>query len=122
VATSTGLAANPDEYRTRLRDQSDEQIDVWTAELMRDMSIRRGVLKVLEDFRRAAGLSDDEVLRVYAAGGGPPATVGRTADGHLMIPAIALHALVAGLRRETKDAKNGLIEYLVANFQELVYI
>ena len=32
----TGLAANPQEYRERLNEQTDEQIDAWAAELMRD--------------------------------------------------------------------------------------
>jgi hypothetical protein len=118
---ATGLAADPQEYRRRLDQQPDEQIDAWTAELLRDMSIRRGVRRVLEDFMRAARLNEREIERVYAAGGGPPATVGRTADGELMIPAITLHALVAGLRRETSDARARMTEYLVANFEELVY-
>ena len=53
---STGLSADPDEYRRRLADQSDDQIDAWAAELMRDVVIRRGIVKVVEDFRRAARL------------------------------------------------------------------
>jgi hypothetical protein len=118
-----GLAPNPEEYRRRLEGHPDEQIDAWTAELLRDMSIRRGVRRVLGDFKEAAGLSDAELERVYAAGGGPPATVGRTDDGELMVPAIALHALVAGLRHEAPDdARPRLIEYLVKNFGELVYV
>ena len=32
-------------------DQPDEQLDAWMIEFMRDMSIRRGVLTVLADFR-----------------------------------------------------------------------
>ena len=54
-------------------DQSDEQIDSWTAELMRDVAIRRGVVKVVDDFRRAGGLDERQFERVFAAGGGPPA-------------------------------------------------
>ena len=52
---ATGLSADPTEYRARLADQSDDQIDAWAAELMRDVAIRRGVVRVVEDFRRAAG-------------------------------------------------------------------
>ena len=52
---STGLSADPTEYRARLADQSDDQIDAWVAELMRDVVIRRGIVKVVDDFRRAAG-------------------------------------------------------------------
>ena len=49
---ATGLSADPKEYRSRLDEQSDEQIDAWAAELMRDVSIRRGVRKVVRDFAR----------------------------------------------------------------------
>ena len=49
---STGLSADPTEYRARLADQSDDQIDAWVAELMRDVVIRRGIVKVVDDFRR----------------------------------------------------------------------
>ena len=48
---TTGLSADPKEYRERLAEQSDDQIDAWASELMRDVAIRRGVVKVVEDFR-----------------------------------------------------------------------
>ena len=119
---TTGLSADPAEYRSRLNDQTDEQIDAWAAELMRDVAIRRGVLTVIEDFRRAAGLSEGEFERVFASGGGPPATLGRDADGRLMVPAITLYALVPGIRGQVSDGRERLIEYLIANFHELVYV
>ena len=120
--SATGLSADPTEYQKRLSEQSDAQIDSWAAELMRDMSIRIGVLSVLAEFRHAARLDDTGVERVFSAGGGAPATIGRTADGQLMVPAISLRYLVPGLRRETPDARDRLIAYLVGSFQELVYI
>lgn len=120
--SATGLSADVDEYRRRLSEQSDTQIDGWAAELMRDMSIRRGVLPVLAEFRHATGLGDQGVERVFAAGGGPPAVVGKTADGQLMVPAISLQYLVPGVRLELKDARDRLIEYLLLSFDELVYI
>jgi hypothetical protein len=120
--SATGLSADPDEYRRRLTDQSDEQIDSWAAELMRDISIRRGVLPVLAEFRHATHLDDTGLARVFSAGGGPQAVMGHTANGQLMLPAISLRHLVPGLRRETKDARQRLIDYLVENFGELVYI
>jgi hypothetical protein len=119
---ATGLAADPTEYRSRLAEQGDAQIDAWAAELMRDMAIRRGVLRVLADFRTAARIDDRSLERVYAAGGGPPATLGRDDQGRIMIPATALHCLVAGIRNETPDGRERLIEYLVENFEELVYV
>jgi hypothetical protein len=121
VAT-TGLSADPTEYRARLAEQTDEQIDAWASELMRDVAIRRGVLKVVEDFRRAARLDESGFERVFASGGGPPAVVGRGPDGRLMVPAIALFALVPGIRSQVTDGRDRLIEYLVANFGELVYV
>lgn len=119
---ATGLAADPAEYRARLREQDDAQIDTWAAELMRDSAQRRGVLRVLADVRTAARLDDRSLARVYAAGGGPPATLGHDAQGRVMIPAVALHCLVPGIRRETPDGRDRLIEYLVENFEDLVYV
>jgi hypothetical protein len=121
VATS-GLSPDPGEYRKRLDDQPDEQIDAWAAELMRDVAIRRGVLRVIADFRKATGLNEEQFERVFASGGGPPAVIGRDAAGQLLVPAITLHALVPGIRSQRRDGRRGLIEYLVLNFGELVYV
>lgn len=119
---ATGLSADPEEYRARLAEQSDDQIDLWAQELMRDVAKRRGVLRVLEDLRRAAGLSERDIERVFASGNGPTAVVGRDAQGRQMIPAITLHALVPGLRADASDGRQRLIDYLVENFDELVYV
>jgi len=119
---ATGLSADPTEYRTRLADQPDAQIDSWAQELMRDVAIRRGVVRMVADFQEAAKLNDKEFERVFASGGGPPATLGRDAKGRLMVPAVALWALVPGIRSQVADARQRLIEYLVANFNELVYV
>ena len=119
---TTGLSADPKEYRERLAEQEDGQIDAWAAELMRDVAIRRGVRKVVDDFRRAAGLDEAGFERVFAAGGGPPAAIGRDRDGALMVPAITLYTLVPGIRSQVGDGRDRLIQYLVANFGELVYV
>ena len=119
---STGLSADPKEYRARLAEQSDEQIDLWAQEMMRDIAKRRGVIRVLEDLRRAARLSERDIERAFVSGGGPPAVVGRDASGRLMIPSIALYALVPGIRAITPDGRDRLIDYLVENFHELVYV
>lgn len=119
---ATGLSTDPTEYRTRLADQSDEQIDAWAAELMRDVAIRRGVVRVVADFRRSSGLDERGFERVFASGGGPPAVIGRDAGGHLMVPAITLHALVPGIRTQVPDGRARLIAYLVENFGEIVYV
>ncbi len=118
----TGLSANPSEYRERLEEQDDGQIDAWAAELMRDVAVRRGVLRVVADFRSAARLDEREFERVFASGGGPPAVIGRDAQGRLMVPAVTLHALVPGIRASVADGRARLIDYLVRNFDELVYV
>jgi hypothetical protein len=119
---ATGLSADAKEYRARLGEQSDEQIDRWVAELLRDVVKRRGIVKVIRDFRTAAGLSESEFERVFASGGGAPATLGRDAQGNLLVPAVTLWALPTGLRAGVPDARSRLVDYLVANFEELVYV
>ena len=69
----------------------------------------------------ATGLDERELEKVFAAGGGPPAVIGRDAGGRLMVPAITLHCLVKGLRATVPGAREQLVEYLVGNFEELVY-
>ena len=120
--SSAGLAEDPDEYRRRLEEQSEEQLDAWMIELMRDISIRKGVLPVLDEFRTATGLDDAAVERVFTAGGGAPSTIGRTADGRLMVPAISLRHLVPGLRTRSKTAHAEIVDFLTAGFEEVVYI
>jgi hypothetical protein len=120
--TATGLSSNKQEYRQRLDEQPDERIDGWAAELMRDMSIRVGVRKVLAELRHSMKLDDAALTRLFTAGGGPSAAVGRTAQGELMVPAISLRFLVPGARALLPDARARLTEYLVASFDELVYI
>jgi len=119
---ATGLSADPTEYRARLADQGDDQIDAWAAELMRDVVIRRGIVKVVEDFRRATRLDERGFERVFASGGGPPAVIGRDAKGRLVVPATTLYALVPGLRAQVPDGRDRLIEYLLENFDEIVYV
>jgi hypothetical protein len=119
---SAGLSADPTEYRSRLAVQSDDQLDAWMIELMRDLSIRRGVLTVLRRFRDATGLDDAAIERTFTAGGGAPAIVGRTEDGQLMVPAISLHHLVRGLRVRSPQAHDQVVDFLVAGFDDVVYI
>jgi hypothetical protein len=118
----TGLSADREEYRRRLGEQSDDQLDAWAAELMRDVAARRGVRRVLDDLFRVTGLSEAQFERVFAAGGAPPAVVGRDPAGELLVPAVALWAVVPGLRALLPDARERIIDYLVENFEELVYI
>jgi hypothetical protein len=120
--SGTGLSANPTEYRKRLDEQPDDQLDRWVSELMRDVVKRRGIVKVVGDFRSAAKLSEAEFERVFAFGGGAPRTLGRDREGHLVVPTISLWTLVPGLRGLVADSRGRLIEYLVSNYDELVYV
>lgn len=120
--SAEGLSEDPKTYRKRLNEQPDEQLDAWMTEFMRDVSIRRGVLSVLAGFRKATGLDDTGIERLYTAGGGPPATIGRTADGQLMVPAISLHFLVPGLRAQSATARAQIVDFLVDGFHDIVYI
>ena len=119
---ATGLSTDPKEYRSRLKEQADAQLDAWAEELMRDVVKRRGIVKVVKDFRTAAKLSEAEFERVFASGGGAPSTLGRDRAGDLVVPTISLWTLVPGLRARVDDARGRLIDYLVANFAELVYV
>ncbi len=120
--TATGLSATPQQYRERLDEQPDERVDSWAAELMRDTSIRIGVRQVVTELRHAFETDDAGLRRVYAAGGGPAAAIGTTDKGELMVPAISLYYFVSGAHALFKDARSRLINYLVANFEEIVYI
>jgi hypothetical protein len=119
---ATGLSGDPKEYRKRLGEQPDAQLDAWVAELMRDVVKRRGIVKVVSDFRQSAKLSEAEFERVFASGGGPPASIGRDRNGNLVVPTIALYTLVPGIRSQAADGRERLVEYLVQNFDELVYV
>jgi hypothetical protein len=118
----TGLAPDPREYRRRLKQQDDAQLDGWAQDLMRDLSIRLGVRHVLKGFMKAARLDERGLERVFSAGGGPIATLGRTADGEVMVPAIQLFFLIRGIRATTPDARDRIIDYLVSGFHELAYV
>jgi hypothetical protein len=120
--SSAGLSEDPKEYRRRLEEQSEEELDAWMTELMRDISIRKGVLPVLEEFRTATGLDSGGIERIFTAGGGAPSTMGRTADGRLMLPAISLRHLVLGLRARSETAHAEIVDFLAAGFEEVVYI
>ena len=90
---------------------------------MRDVVIRRGIVKVVDDFRRAARLDERGFERVFASGGGPPAIIGRDAQGPPDGPDDhALRARARASAPRSRTAGTRLIEYLVENFDEIVYV
>lgn len=119
---TTGLSANPSEYRDRLRQQPDRQLDAWASELLRDVAKRKGVITVVADVQKIARLDEAAFRRVFARGGGAPETVGKDTEGHLIVPTISLHFVVSGLRADVPDARDRLVDYLVAGFHDIVYV
>jgi hypothetical protein len=87
---------------------------------MRDVARRRGMVRVVADFasRRGSTAVSNGPMRAEVALRPRPAD----AQGQLLVPAIALHFLVPGLRAQVPDARIKLIDYLAANFHEIVYI
>jgi hypothetical protein len=69
---ATGLSVDASEYRTRLAEQSDAQIDSWASEMMRDVAIRRGVVRVVERLTGQRHLR--AIYRSFRAEGGTPET------------------------------------------------
>jgi hypothetical protein len=120
---ATGLSETPAAYRAKLLAQEGAQIDAWVAGSLRDIAKRKGVVHAVHEFGNATGLDEDGLAGAYTAGGGAAATMGRDDEGHLIFPAVALWALVPGVR--TVDPARGndrLINFLVATFEEVVYI
>ncbi|MFZ9702790.1 MAG: hypothetical protein ACO3B7_01155 [Candidatus Limnocylindrus sp.] len=120
---ATGLSETPAAYRAKLLAQEGAQIDTWVAGSLRDIAKRKGVVHAVQEFGKATGLDEDGLAGAYTAGGGAAATMGRDDEGHLIFPAVALWALVPGVR--TVDPARGndrLINFLVATFEEVVYI
>jgi hypothetical protein len=120
--TSAGLSGSPAEYRERLNQQQDGQLDAWASELLRDAAKRRGVIPVIAEIQKVARLDETALRRAFARGGGAPATIGKDREGRLVVPAISLHFLVAGMRADLPDARSRIIDYLVAGFREIVYV
>ena len=119
----TGLSETPATYRTKLAAQDDAQLDAWVAGSLRDIAKRRGVVKSVHELSKATGLDDDALAGAFTLGGGAAATMGRDAEGQLIFPAVALWAFVPGIRAyEPKLGRDRLINFLVATFEEVVYI
>ena len=100
---ATGLSADPDRVPRPARRpvrRPDRRLGGRAHARRRHPARRR---KVVTDFRAAARLDEREFERVFASGGGPPATLGRDAEGRLMVPAVTLWALVPGIRSQVPD-------------------
>ena len=98
---ATGLSADPTEYRARLADQSDDQIDAWVgraAARRRDPARHRQGRRRLPHARPASTSVDSNGCSLPAADHRP--SVGHDAKGRLVVPTVTLFALVPGLRAQ----------------------
>ena len=59
---------------------------------------------------------------MFASGGGPPAVIGRDAKGRLDGPGDHPLRARGGIRAQVPDGRDRLIEYLLENFDEIVYV
>lgn len=108
-------------YREMVAGQSDEQIDIWAADLFMDFAKRRGVGTAIAAFSRAAGLDTRGFQRVFLVGGGPDHVVGIDTAGDLAAPIFELPKAVAGLRRTDPDARAKLVDFLVDHREVMSY-
>jgi hypothetical protein len=108
-------------YREMVSAQADDQIDTWAADLFIDFAKRRGVGTAVAAFNDAAGLDARGFQRVFLVGGGPDHVVGIDTAGALAAPIFELPKSVAGLRRTDPDARNKLIDFLVAHREVMSY-
>lgn len=120
---TTGLSETPAAYRAKLLAQEDAQIDVWVAGSLRDIAKRKGVIRAIHELGASTGLDDDGLAGAFTAGGGAAATMGRDDEGRLIFPAVALWAFVPGIRAiDPARGRERLVDFLVATFEEVVYI
>ncbi|HJT63205.1 MAG TPA: hypothetical protein VJ839_00340 [Candidatus Limnocylindria bacterium] len=108
-------------YREMASAQTDDQIDTWAADLFIDFAKRRGVGTAIAAFNHAAGLDSRGFQRVFLVGGGPDHVVGIDTAGALAAPIFELPKAVAGLRRTDPDARDKLIDFLVAHREVMSY-
>jgi hypothetical protein len=108
-------------YREMVAAQSDDQIDVWAADLFKDFALRRGVGNAVAGFCAAAQLDARGFQRAFLVGGGPDHVIGIDTGGQLAAPIFELPRAVAGLRRIDPDARARLVDFLVGNREVMTY-
>jgi hypothetical protein len=108
-------------YRAMVSDQSDEQIDTWAADLFIDFAKRRGVGTAIATFCATASLDARAFQRAFMVGGGPDHVVAIDTAGSLSAPIFELPRAIKGLRRIDPDARDHLVDFLVANREVMSY-
>ena len=108
-------------YREMVAAQSDEQIDTWAADLFKDFALRKGVGNAIASFCAAAAIDARGFQRAFLVGGGADHVVGIDTGGQLAAPIFELPKAVAGLRRIDPDARDRLVDFLVAHREVMSY-
>ena len=108
-------------YRSMVSEQSDEQIDNWSADLFVDFAKRMGVGTAIAAFCAAAGLDQRGFQRAFLVGGGPDHVLGIDTAGQLAAPIFELPKAVAGLRNSDPAARQKLIDFLVGQREVMSY-
>jgi len=108
-------------YRSMVSEQSDKQIDYWAADLFVDFAKRMGVGTAIAAFCAAAGLDERGFQRAFLVGGGPDHVLGIDTAGQLAAPIFELPKAVAGLRNTDPNARQKLIDFLVAQREVMSY-
>ena len=99
---ATGLAADPAEYRARLREQPDEQIDAWAARRCATSPSGAGFAASSTTYQAATGLDErslEQRLRRGRRAAAP--SIGPRRGGTAPLPAVTLHCLVPGTGRSS---------------------
>ncbi len=108
-------------YREMVAAQEDEQIDRWAADLFVDFAKRMGVGTAIAAFCRVAGLDERSFQRAFLVGGGPDHVIGIDTAGRLAAPIFELPKAITGLRRIDPQAREHLVNFLVAQREVMSY-
>jgi len=108
-------------YQKMVAAQPDEQIDRWAADLIVDFAKRRGVGTAISAFCDVAALDARGFQRAFLVGGGPDHVVGIDTAGQLAAPIFELPRAIVGLRRTDPEARQKLVDFLVAQREVMSY-
>ena len=114
-------AAEERTYRSMIDAQSDQQVDIWAADLFIDFAKRKGVGTAIASFCAVTGLDAKGFQRAFLVGGGPDHVVGIDTAGALAAPIFELPRAVTGLRRIDPDARRKLVGFLVGQREVMSY-
>jgi hypothetical protein len=121
IARVSSASGEQQAYRKMVSAQTDEQIDNWAADLFVDFAKRLGVGTAIGAFCSVAGLDARGFQRAFLVGGGPDHVIGVDTAGQLAAPIFELPKAIAGLRRTDPNARQRLVDFLVAQREVMSY-